>query len=116
MALGVAPGQAWLGWAPHLATVRISLRQNYKYGQARSKCLSILWVLPAPGVGWRCTFPDSQSLALPPRNQGVRLSWFVHSQAKHSLQRSSRQSCEKATPDVKTNSTVSELKAPLDIS
>lgn len=60
-------------------------------------CLSVLWVPPTPGMGWGCSFPDSQSLALSPRNWGVRPSSSVHSQARHSVQRSARQSRDQAT-------------------
>lgn len=107
-------GQAWLGWVPHPATVRINLRQNYKCGQAGNKCPSILsgsfqlvGAAPSPILrAWPCC----------PGTMDIRPSQLVHSQDRLSLERSRGSPENKPLLDMKTNSIVLELQVPFDIS
>lgn len=93
MALGVASRPCLVGLGPSPGCCQDQSQTELQVWPSWEQMPQCPLVLPTPGMGWGCSFPDSQSLALPPRNRGVRPSLFLHSS-----QRSSRESCEQATP------------------
>lgn len=65
--------QAWLSWAPHLATLSGPTSEKLQVWLSwKQMSQHPLWVLSAPG--W-CPLPPSQGLALLPRLRDVGPAW-----------------------------------------